>query len=145
MTLTFTTLPFLSQCNFKQHSRSSYWFRRSSTQRLSSPGKADCYIFLRFFVWENLWMIWQDINIWLRYRTATRGRVSWAVCKDKDFLFYCCCNMGCWFLCQSGWWCSCQFRYIYAILGFSGLVSRVSFPLYPLNFYHFSQSYFRKK
>ena len=47
----------------------------------------------------------------LHYLAGTCGRISWIVCKNKNFLFYCSCKMGCWFLCQGWWWCSRQFRY----------------------------------
>jgi len=40
MELTWMILSWLSQCNFKQHSWSSYWFRRSPAQRFPSPGNS---------------------------------------------------------------------------------------------------------
>ena len=38
-------------------------------------------------------------------------RVPQAICKNQDILLHCCGLMGCWLLCQGGWWCSCQSRY----------------------------------
>jgi hypothetical protein len=123
MALIFAILP-LFQCNFQQHSRSCYWFRRSSTQRLPSPGKADYYSY-GFIVWEKDGRLGKVLTFGLYYLIATCWRISWAVCQDKDFLFYRSCVMGCWFLCQSRWRRSCQFRYICClrILGFFPLFS----------------------
>jgi hypothetical protein len=117
-------LPLLFQCNFQQHSRSCYWFRRSSTQRLPSPGKEDYYSY-DFIVWEKDGRLGKILTFGLYYLIATCWRISWAVCQDKDFLFYRSCIMGCWFLCQSRWRRSCQFRYICClkILGFFPLFS----------------------
>lgn len=37
-------------------------------------------------------------------------RLPWTFCENKNILFDCCRNLGCWILCQSGWRCSCQSR-----------------------------------
>lgn len=46
------------------------------------------------------------------YLVGTCWRVSWVVCKNKNFLHNSSGKMGCWFLCQGGWWRPCQFRYM---------------------------------
>lgn len=91
-------------------------------------------VFMRIFL-DNLAGFWYLV---LHYLKGTCWRVSWAVCKNKDFLFYCSCKMGCWFLCQSGWWCPCQFRYMLSqesgfssFLCFLSIVSFTTFLYFP--------------
>lgn len=66
--------------------------------------------FHNVLIWGKSWSKFVFINF---VKAGSCWGLSWIVSKDEDIFCHCCCFMGCRFLRQSWWWCTCKYRYIF--------------------------------